>query len=251
MPTTAPRPTSTGTARDARAEQQREHERDPRQATLEEARRAASRCRTVTPRTNAAALSAPRPDERHLAERQLPGPAGEHRHRDRAEGEGQMMAHVCWFSDFLPRQRQDTAGPEPDERDQLRQPAHHQMCRNRSGTAGTRGAKAKLSPPISSLRLIRATRISTMIRSTNCLQPGLVREVEEDDLVEQPGSRPRRSRRGERVIRPTGPRSCRATASADRAAPARRSSARSRTSMIATAARKPAIVQSRSTSSSG
>ena len=42
---------------------------------------------TETPRTNAAALERAEAGERHLAERQLTAPPGEHRDRDRADRE--------------------------------------------------------------------------------------------------------------------------------------------------------------------
>ncbi len=81
------------------------------------------------------------------------------------------MAYVCWWNDWVTISGSTIAKSSARPATSCGIRRTHQISRSRSGTAGTRGANEKLSAPVSSRRLIRATRNSTRIRTTNCTSP--------------------------------------------------------------------------------
>ena len=154
--------------------------------------------------------------ERHLPERELTAPPGEHDHRDRAEREGDDRSPT---SGDAPTCRtatgSDHRGEQRQAGDELREPFAPTRCR-----AAVRGSRRSAARTGSSRRSTpcragspRATSTSTARNSTNCTRPVSARVVEEEHAVEDADDDRRRARRaGTTPSRRSARRPCRAAA---------------------------------------
>ncbi len=105
----------------AGTEQHRPEERDPADPTVEDARALPSDVE-LEPADERGGGESAEPGEGHLPERQLPAPAGEHHHGDRAEGEGDDRGPGLVALRLVAEQREDHRGDHRHERDELRHP---------------------------------------------------------------------------------------------------------------------------------
>ena len=122
----------------------------------------------VTPRSNAAALRPPIPANAIWPSESCP-PQPVSTVTDTAQiAKARMTEYVKWRADWCTRSGSAIAAISAMPATTCGMRRTHQISRSRSGTGGTRGANAKLSPPPSSARLIRATSRSTRMKSTNC-----------------------------------------------------------------------------------
>ena len=123
--------------------------------------------------------------ERHLAERQLAAPAGEHDDRDRAQREREdrsvrLVARRLVGRAAAARSRPSSASPATSCGIRLT----HQISRSRSGTAATRGANWKLSPPTACRAAHPRDEHQHREEQHELHEPGLGRVVEEEHPVE-------------------------------------------------------------------
>ena len=111
--------------------------------------------------------------ERHLPERELTAPTGQHDDRDRAQREREDDRPRLVPLRLVGEQRHDDRDEQREARDRSAAGgAPTRCCLSRSGTAAIRGANWKLSPAACASRLLtRATSTSTTMKSRNCTRP--------------------------------------------------------------------------------
>ena len=120
--------------------------------------------------------------ERHLAERQLPGPAGEDRERHAAEGEHEdrRVEQVARRLGHDERQH-DRATTQHERARRGRGCAPTRRCRSRSGIGRRFGVNENVCVSPAPLRLWKYTATRMAIRMRKSIEPGLVEEVEPDE----------------------------------------------------------------------
>ena len=149
-----------------------------------------ARSRFTTPRSSAKPARQRRghqrtePGERHLAERQLPRPSGEHDQREPADREAGDRGVEQVPRRLRDQERQEDRDEEERTEHDHVEPLHPPDSRSCSGISRTLGANENVCVSAGPrLRLCSATAISTATSSSPSMRPGLVEVVEVDQRL--------------------------------------------------------------------